>query len=48
MKTACDNIFFDRFCFDVISLLGFNSIKITVDDLEFIIRTVFTNLTHNF
>lgn len=36
-----DNVFFDRFCFDIISLLGDNLIKLDFEDVEYIMRKVY-------
>ena len=32
------SIFFDRFSFDFISLVGYNCLKLDINDFEFIIR----------
>jgi len=41
-------LFFDRFCFDLVSILGNNVYKLTFLDIEYIYRTVFVNLSHSF
>jgi hypothetical protein len=43
-----ENIFFDRFCFDMISLLGKNAFKLSVDNIEYIFRTCYLQLSHSF
>jgi hypothetical protein len=42
------HLFFDRFCFDLISQLGNNIFKLTYLDIEYIFRTVFVTLSHSF
>ncbi len=36
-----DNVFFDRFCFDTISLLGDNLLSLSSEDVEYILRKVY-------
>jgi predicted ATPase len=40
------NVFFDRFCFDIISLLGEHLNKLTFSDVEYIMRKVYQHSTH--
>lgn len=42
------HVFFDRFCFDIISLLGDNLVKLIEPDLDYIIRKLYLSMTHNF
>ncbi len=41
-----DHVFFDRFCFDFVSMLGDNMIKLNFTDIEYIIRKVYQHSTH--
>ena len=36
-----ESVFFDRFCFDTISLLGDNLLKLSSEDLEYILRKLY-------
>ena len=42
------HIFFDRFCYDMVSLLGNNVYKLNVLDIEYIFRTTYVTLSHSF
>eukprot|EP00347_Sterkiella_histriomuscorum_P002488 403367956 len=39
-------VFFDRFCFDMISLLGDNLVNLDFSDVEYIFRKVYQHTTH--
>ena len=43
-----DHIFFDRFCFDLVSLLGNNVFKLNLTDIEYIFRVSYLTLSHSF
>ena len=40
------HVFFDRFCFDILSLLGEYLNKLTFSDVEYIMRKVYQHSTH--
>ena len=40
------SVFFDRFCFDIISLLGEHLTKLSFSDVEYIMRKVYQHSTH--
>ena len=42
------HIFFDKFCFDVLSLFGTNLTALHATDVEFVLRTVYFTLSHCF
>jgi len=42
------HIFFDRFCYDMVSLLGSNVNKLGVLDIEYVFRTTYLTLSHSF
>lgn len=42
------NVFFDRFCFDIVSLLGDNLNLLNFTDVEYIMRRVYQASTHFF
>lgn len=43
-----NHIFFDRFCFDMVSLLGKNLYDLNVLDIEYIFRKTHFTLSHGF
>lgn len=43
-----NNIFFDRFCFDMVSLIGNNVFKLSLTDIEYIFRVSYLTLSHSF
>jgi len=43
-----DRIFFDRFCYDMVSLLGENVYKLNESDLEYVFRATYLTLSHSF
>lgn len=44
----CETVFFDRFCYDFVSLLGVNLLFLDAKNLEMIIRKVHTGVSYNF
>ena len=47
-KYSSENLFFDRFCYDIVSLLGSNIYKFNLVDIEFIFRKTYFTLSHSF
>ena len=47
-KYINSHVFFDRFCYDMVSLLGENVFKLNVLDIEYIFRTTYLTLSHSF
>ena len=43
-----NHVFFDRFCYDMVSLLGENVFKLNVLDIEYIFRTAYLTMSHSF
>lgn len=43
-----EHLFFDRFCFDVVSLFGKNLHVLNIRDIEYILRTAYFTLSHSF
>ena len=43
-----ERIFFDRFCYDMVSLLGENVFKLNEADVEYIFRATYLTLSHSF
>ena len=43
-----ETVFFDRFCYDFVSLLGVNLLFMEINHIENIIRKVFTSVSYNF
>ena len=43
-----EQVFFDRFCYDMVSLLGNNVFKLNVLDIEYVFRTTYLTLSHSF
>ena len=41
-----NHVFFDRYCFDVISLMGDNMVVLSSQDVEYIMRKVYQQSTH--
>ena len=41
-----NNVFFDRFCFDLISMMGDNLLYLDFSDVEYILRKVYQHTTH--
>ena len=42
------NVFFNRFCYDFLSMFGDNLKILDHDDLDFIIRKLYQDMTHSF
>lgn len=43
-----DAVFFERFCYDYVSLFGVNILFLELDQLELITRKVYTSVSYNF
>jgi hypothetical protein len=43
-----ETVFFERFCYDFVSLLGVNILFLEIEQLELIIRKVYSNVSYNF
>ena len=43
-----DTVFFDRFCYDFVSLFGVNLLFLEAKQLEMITRRVYTSISYNF
>ena len=43
-----ETVFFDRFCYDYISLFGVNILFLEIKDLEMITRRIYSNISYNF
>jgi hypothetical protein len=43
-----DTVFFDRFCYDYVSLFGINILFLDVTQLELITRKVYSSISYNF
>ena len=43
-----ETVFFDRFCYDLVSLFGVNILFIDIHKLELILRKVFHAVSYNF
>ena len=41
-------MFFDRFCYDFISLFGVNILFLEISKLELIVRKIYTTVSYNF
>lgn len=41
-------VFFDRFCSDIVSMLGTNLEKLSTDDLEDVFRRIYATVSHQF
>jgi hypothetical protein len=43
-----ETVFFERFCYDFVSLLGVNILFLEIEQLELIIRKVYSHVSYNF